>query len=144
VPGDAASAFYATAAGDLDHWLDESLSHWMWHGAWVALSLLLLGAGLRATAPASAAGNVIGGVGGAIHGLTFFLVTVEGVTTLLGIPATIAFLVWTLAAARRGLDARVVVVFFLASSIATLVGYVAWAAMNGWTLPEFSKVGAFQ
>ena len=35
-------AFYATTAGDLDHWLDEVLGHWAWHVAWVALSVLML------------------------------------------------------------------------------------------------------
>jgi hypothetical protein len=23
--------------GDLDHWFDETLSHWLWHIAWAAL-----------------------------------------------------------------------------------------------------------
>jgi len=25
----------------------------------------------------------------------------------------------------------------------TLIGYLGWSALHGWTLPEFSKVGLF-
>ena len=46
-PGPARDAFYATEAGDLDHWFDEGLGHWLWHLAWAALSILMLVAGDR-------------------------------------------------------------------------------------------------
>jgi hypothetical protein len=80
-------------------------------------------------------------VAGLIYGATFFLVSVEGVTTQLGIPASILILAWCLIAARRGLARQPVVTFFLVASVVTLVGYGGWGALNGWTLPEFSKVG---
>jgi hypothetical protein len=68
---------------------------------------------------------------------------VEGVTTLLGIPASILILAWTLRARQRGLARQPVVTFFLVTTIVTLLGYVGWGALNHWTLPEFSKVGLF-
>ena len=46
-PGADRGAFYATEAGDLDHWFDEGLGHWLWHLAWAALSVLMLVAGDR-------------------------------------------------------------------------------------------------
>jgi hypothetical protein len=41
-PHAATEAFYQTAPGELDLWLDETLSHWMWHVAWVAFAILML------------------------------------------------------------------------------------------------------
>ena len=129
--------------GELDLWLDETLSHWMWHVAWVALAILMLAAATRDTARRADRTSVLAVVAGLVHGATFFLVSVEGVTALLGIPASILILAWCLAAGRRGLLRQPVVTFFLVSTVVTLIGYVVWGARNGWTLPEFSKVGLF-
>lgn len=144
---DAANVFYGTIPGDLDLWLDEVLSHWMWHGAWVALSILLLAAGARNRASAWASrerGTATAATAGFVHGAVFFIVTVEGVTTALGIPASILFLVWSAIAAVAGPGRRPVVLFFAISSVATLLGYLVWGAGHDWTLPEFSKVGLFK
>jgi hypothetical protein len=142
-PHDAAEAFYRTVPGDLDLWLDEVLSHWMWHAAWVALSILVLAAATRGSVAPPHRTSVTAVAAGLVHGATFFLVTVEGATTLLGIPASILILAWCLAAGRRGLLRQPVVTFFLVSTVVTLLGYVVWGALNDWTLPEFSKVGLF-
>jgi hypothetical protein len=143
VPPDLAEAFIQTAPGELAHWFDEELSHLMWHAAWVALSFLLLFAASRTPAVPASRTSLTAVAAGFVHGATFFIVSVEGVTTLLGIPASIILLAWSASLARQGLAGRPVVVFFLVSSIVTLVGYVGWAALNGGTLPEFSKVGLF-
>ena len=155
---DGAEAFYGTVPGDLDHWLDETLGHWLWHAAWVALTVLMLAAtaGTAAATRGGAAttGRPIAGASvaarrpmaiaaGAIHGVTFFLVTVEGVTTALGIPASLLFLAWSAVRVRREPGRDPVATFVLVSSIVTLIGYLGWAALHGWTLPEFSKVGLF-
>lgn len=142
-PHDSVKAFYGTGPGDLDLWLDETLSHWMWHAAWVGLSTLIFAAASRAPITAASRPSVAAGAAGFVHGVTFFLVTVEGVTTLLGIPASILLLVWTALTARRGLAGRPVASFFLVASVATLIGYLVWGALHSWTLPEFSKVGLF-
>jgi hypothetical protein len=141
-PHDAVKAFYGTVPGDLNLWLDETLSHWMWHAAWVALSILIVAAATRSpVAQANRPG--LAAAAGLIHGATFFLVTVEGATTLLGIPASILLLAWAALTARRELAGRPVALFFLVASIVTLLGYLGWGAQHGWTLPEFSKVGLF-
>jgi hypothetical protein len=142
-PHDGAQAFYATVPGDLDLWLDETLSHWMWHVAWVALSVLVLAAATRAGAPLVGRASLRAAVAGLVHGATFFLVSVEGVTTLVGIPASALILAWSLLEARHGRARQPVVTFFLVAMIVTLLGYLGWAALNHWTLPEFSKVGLF-
>ena len=142
-PHDTVEAFYRTVPGDLDLWLDEVLSHWMWHAAWVALSILVLAAATRGSVALPDRTSVTAVVAGLVHGATFFLVTVEGATTLLGIPASVLILAWCLLAGRRGLLRQPVVTFFLVSAVVTLLGYVVWGALNDWTLPEFSKVGLF-
>jgi hypothetical protein len=142
VPPGAVEAFLGTAPGDLNHWLDEFLSHWLWHVGWVALSILLLAAASRTQGEPAAGTSKAAAVAGFVHGATFFVVTVEGATTLLGIPASIVLLGWSASLARRGLAGRPVVVFFLVASIVTLVGYVGWAALHGGTLPEFSKLSS--
>jgi hypothetical protein len=142
-PPGGAAAFYQTVPGDLDLWLDETLSHWMWHAAWIALSILVLAAATRADVPPIGRTSATAALAGLVHGATFFLVSVEGVTTLLGIPASILILTVSLLAGRRGLARHPVVTFLLVTTVVTLLGYVGWGALNQWTLPEFSKVGLF-
>jgi hypothetical protein len=142
VPPDATEAFVRTAPGELNHWLDETLSHWMWHIAWVALSILLLAAATRTQSASAAGTSLTAAAAGFVHGATFFVVTVEGVTTVLGIPASIVLLLWSASLARRRLGSRPVVVFFLVASVVTLVGYAGWAALHGGTLPEFTKLSS--
>jgi hypothetical protein len=137
-----AKAFYLTVPGDLDLWLDETLSHWMWHAAWIGFAILMLAAATRGPAVTGVRTSVTAVLAGLIHGATFFLVSVEGVTTQLGIPASILILAWCLVAGRRGLR-HPVVTFFLVSTIVTLLGYAVWGVRNGGTLPEFSTGGGF-
>ena len=134
--------FYATPAGDLDNWLDEVLSHWLWHIAYVALAVLMLWHGRGAAPIVGRAASATTALAGFVYGATFFIVTVQGGTAeLLGIPASILFLAWSVAEIRRGPQGRAIVTFFLVSSVVTLVGYAAWAWINHWTLPGFYEVG---
>ena len=142
-PPGGAETFYTTAPGDLDLWLDETLSHWMWHVAWVALSILVLAAATRAGGLPMGRVSTMAAVAGIVHGVTFFIVSVEGVTALLGIPASILILAWSVLVGRRGLARQAVVTFFLVATVVTLIGYLGWGALHDWTLPEFSKVGLF-
>ena len=128
-------AFYATRAGDLDHWLDEEQGHWVWHLAWAALSVLMVAQATRRSASGTDAGGSLPAVAGLIHGSTFFFVTTEGGTAALGIPLSLGLAIWSAAALRRGVRSPILR-FFLVSSIATLAGYVAWAAVNGGRLVE--------
>ena len=142
-PKDAVQAFYLTVPGELDLWLDETLSHWMWHVAWLALSILFLAAATWRSVVHREHPSRMAAIAGGVHGVTFFLVSVEGVTTALGIPASISILTWCVLAARGGLRRQPVVTFFLVSTALTLLGYAGWAALNDWRLPEFSSVGLF-
>jgi hypothetical protein len=136
--GVARETFYATDPGDLDHWLDEELSHWLWHGAWAGISILLvLAATIAGRNSRWERASGLAALAGVIHGATFFVVTVEGQTTSLGIAVSLVLLAWCLVLALVQRSRHPVVTFFLASSIVTLLGYLGWAALHDWQLPEF-------
>ncbi len=127
-------AFYATPVGDLDHWFDEVLSHWLWHVAWLGMLAMLLWVGStgRGSAPRSLGiPTVVSAVAGLVHGFTWFVVTDEGGTWPLAIPATVVLLV--LGWLARGRDAeRVISTFIVVGSVLTLVLYAIWVAVYGW------------
>jgi hypothetical protein len=143
VPTGDVAAFRQTVPGELTHWLDESLSHWMSEGAWVAMSVLVVLAVPRSSTDLPRQASVAAAVGGVLYGVTFFIVTVEGATTLLGIAGSVLLLAWAIGATRRGRARHPVVTFFLVGAIMTFAGYAGWAALNGGTLPEFTSVGLF-
>ena len=133
-PGADRGAFYATEAGDLDHWFDEGLGHWLWHLAWAALSILMLWrATVRRDWPLPAGWLPL--VAGLIQGVTFFFVTVEGETTLLGIPLSLFFVAWTARETLAG-STNPVFRFFLVSSAVTLLAYAGWVIAYGWPFAE--------
>jgi len=74
-------------------------------------------------------------VAGAIVGVTFFFVTVEGETTALGIPLSLLFVAWTARETLAG-SSNPVFRFFLVSSAVTLLTYAAWAIAYGWPFAE--------
>ena len=133
--------FYATPAGALDYWLDEVLSHWLWHAAYLGLAVMILWHGRRLAPDVGRSAWPTAALAGFVYGVVFFIVTVEGGTAALGIPASIAFLAWSGYLTLRGPSSRSVVTFFLVASVATLVGTAVWAAINGWTLPGFYDAG---
>lgn len=120
----------AQAAGtdtwSLTYFYDETLSHWLWH-----LGILALAAGLIWAwweAPAESAGPIGGRVyvAGGLHGLTLFLVLVEGRTALLFLPALTVMLVGLVAQRRSVLGKNPVLSFFLAASAVALAVTAAW------------------
>ena len=137
----ARNAYYTTPPGELDHWLDETLSHWLWHVGWIAISALIIAAATRHRGDRSDPVTPAAWMGGALQGATFFVVTVEGTTTQLGIPFSIAVLVWSLIARWRALARQPVVGFFLVTAVVTLAGYLAWAALNGGRPPSSARWG---
>ena len=132
--GEARETFYATQAGDLDHWFDETLSHWLWHLAWAALSILMLVVASRRRDWPTASG-ALGGFAGLLHGATLFFVTTEGETAALGVPLSILLLAWTARETAAG-SRNPAIRFFLVSAVTTLAGYAVWAAVNGGRLAE--------
>ncbi len=133
--GPARDAFYATPVGMLDHWLDEVLSHWLWHVGWLGLlgGLLWVGSAGRAdgTVPAMIP-SVLAGFAGAVHGLTWFIVTDEGRTWQLAIPATVVVLALASLFRRRDGSGRVITTFLIVGSGVALALYAVWVVVAGW------------
>lgn len=127
-------AFYATSVGNLDHWFDEVLSHWLWHVAWLGMLGVLLWIGAAGRAMAGRALRipaVVAGIAGLVHGFTWFVVTDEGGTWPLALPATAVLLVLGWLARRRDVD-RVISTFIVVGAAVSLVLYAIWIALYGW------------
>jgi hypothetical protein len=139
--GAARDVFYATAAGELDHFLDEDLGHWAWHAAWALLSILLLVTSRRpGTLPQpSTSASRTAAIAAVLHGATFAIVTTEGGTAGLGIPLSLVLL----GAAGYGLRAgsrHPTLIFLAVSSAVTLIAYLGWGLANGGRLVEPCQV----
>ena len=135
-------AFYATPPGALDHWFDEVLSHWLWHIAWAALLLALVVLARRApvdSLPRDGRADGVAAFGGVIHGLTWVAVTIEGSTTMLGIPTAAVLLLLAAPLLRRSSATRPVAVFFIASGLVALGLYAIYVAIYGWPPPELTR-----
>lgn len=126
-------------ARDLTEFWDERFGHYLWHGAALGLSGLVLFAAARA--PAAARGARWNGlVAAAIYGFALFLIGDEGGTAPLLLVFAVAFVAvaWT----QR---ARV-----LASPVLTMLGggyalmivlFGIWFVYWGGRLPQFSELG---
>lgn len=128
-------AFYATPVGTLDHFLDEELSHWLWHAAWGGLLLLLLWAGAARPVDGTLPGGpalALASAAGVVHGFTVAVVTDEGGTWLAAIPFTVLLLVLAVLVRRPDGSGRVVTRFLVVGSLVTLVLYAVWIAYAGW------------
>jgi hypothetical protein len=129
-------------AARLTHDLDELVSHVIWHGALVGLSVLII-VTAAGSPPESPTRPILAALCAAAFafGATFFLMVVEGGTGIIGVPAAVAVSSIGIWRSRRMTFRRgAVSVFVLGYALATLL-FVGWAAMNGWSLPEFSEVG---
>jgi len=119
---------------------DEVLSHYLWHLGIVGLSALLL---IRQwqnpfTGERSSLGLLL--LAGIIHGLTFFVVVVEGGTALLGIPFAIIVILAGLVWGRAKLPEQPLLLFFLVSYVVAMLFFAGWGLYWGG-LPEFSELG---
>lgn len=128
----------ASAAWRLDYFLDEHLSHVLWHGAIILLPcLLLFGNGVQAEFS-----RPICIVSAVPYGFSYFAITVEGQTAAMGIVSALVLSGWIgLEFRKRRKDAFSV--FFLSALLLALALYLLWFVLHGG-LPQFSEVGLLQ
>lgn len=129
-------------AADLASFYDEKLSHLIWHGSALALSaLVVFRGGDRTPASGPATTVALGAVAAAVYGFAFFLIAVEGATSVL---AVCGGAIVTVIAARHGLRAMlrqpIQALFGLGYPVMLLL-LGTWFLYWGGTLPEFSHLG---
>jgi hypothetical protein len=127
-------------ASILTSFYDEVLSHYLWHLGVVGLSALLLTRQWQNpfTGERSPLGLPL--LAGIIHGLTFFVVVVEGGTALFGIPFAIVVILAGLVWGRDKLREQPLLLFLLVSYIVAMLFFAGWGIYWGG-LPEFSELG---
>jgi len=129
----------ATAVHGLVNFYDEVLSHYLWHGAILAISALLLYLAMRAPSLSSRPGWGWIVPAGLLYGITCFLAFTEGTTVPLGLPAVVLLLVGLIVLLRDRIRTDNLVAFFFVGYVVTLVLLAAWGiAWKGF--PEPMKV----
>ncbi len=127
------AALAPTGIADLTYFYDEVLSHYLWHGAVMALAALLLWRQLRHLFAEAAAGLGWPIAGGIIHGITFALITLEGQTAPLAIPfagvVTLICLIWGGGKLRRGPILLFSLVAFGLAFILFLAWWLSWGCL---------------
>jgi hypothetical protein len=124
----------------LTHFLDEVLSHYLWHVGLIGLSALLLYRQWQHPAP-----QAVNGLGwaigaGVLHGVNYFLTIVEAATGPLGVPFAVAVVVFTLLRGRGQLRTQPLLLFFFVAYLVATLLFLGWGIY--WRgLPEFSRVG---
>jgi len=124
----------------LTYFYDEVLSHYLWHLGIVGLAILLLirGWGYPYKQKIGYTWPVI--LAGILHGLTLFMIFVEGGTAPIGITfvvtVTLVVLIW----GRDKSKSQPLLSFIFLSCIVGLIFLAGWAIYWGG-LPQFSEIG---
>jgi len=119
----------------LTYFLDEYLSHYLWHIGIVGLSALLIYRQWKKPFLEGKAPLVPLVLGGLIYGFSYFLIIMEGNTAPLGVTfsvlATLFIVIW----ARKKLSQQPLVTFFLISYILAVILFLVWGIMWGGLPP---------
>lgn len=124
----------ATDLYTLTYFLDEHLSHYLWHFGIVGLAVVLIYQEWRSPAGQSTIwwATILGGV---LYGFTAFMFFTEGQTTPLGLPFTILVVAFTLISGRKKLNTHPVLAFFFVSFLVALLFFAGWIIYTGFTFP---------
>jgi len=109
----------------LVYFLDENLSHSLWHLGVLGLAALLI---YEAWHPAASDRTDWAYVMPAafLHGITLFLIIDEGNTVWIGLPFTLAVTLTVLARGTRKLSQQPVLAFFFTSCLIALLVFLGW------------------
>jgi hypothetical protein len=127
-------------AATLTYFLDEVLSHHLWHIGLVGLSALLINRQWKNPFVNERSGLGFEIAAGIIHGFNYFVVIVEGGTAPLGIPFAVLVVIFTLVWGRHKLRQQPILTFFFVTYLVATLCLLAWSMYWGG-LPEFSEVG---
>ena len=112
----------------LTYFLDEHLSHYLWHIGIAGLAALLIYREWRYPASEKVTWSATTPAG-LISGITYFLIFAEGQTVPLGLPFTLIIALLTLIWGRKKLEQQPIFAFF---AIACLTAFVLLAGWGLW------------
>jgi hypothetical protein len=123
----------------LTYFLDEHLSHYLWHAGILGLTALLIYREWRRPAGVKTIwwATIIAGL---IYGFTSFCIFLEGQTVLLGLPFTVIIILLTLIWGREKLAQQPLLGFFFVACLVAAVLLIGWGVYWGG-FPQFSDVG---
>ena len=124
----------------LTHFLDEVLSHYLWHVGLVGLSALLIYRQWKNPFENERSGTGYVITAGIIHGFNYFLTIVEAATTPLGVPFAVLVVIAALVWGRKELARQPILTFFFVAYLVATLFFLGWGIYWGG-LPEFSQVG---
>lgn len=124
----------STVAYKLTYFLDEVLSHYIWHLGIVGLALFLIYAQWKNPYedPWKPGGTVI--LAAALHGLTLFLIFIEGGTCPLGALFCLTVVCLVIGWGRTKLRSEPIVSFFFITCMLTLILIAGWTIAWGGCL----------
>jgi hypothetical protein len=129
------------AAHSVTELFDEKVGHLLWHGAALALAVLIVVRGIEAVSGRARSTRLTVGLAALVYGFAFFLIAVEGATAILVAAGSIVIVALALRDGPRALLHRPTAAFFGGSHTLTLVLLGAWFVYWGGRLPEFSSLG---
>jgi hypothetical protein len=130
-------------ADTLTYFLDEVLSHYIWHIGLVGLSALLIYRQWRNPFAGERSGLGFETAGGILHGLTYFIIVVEAGTAPLGVPYALLVVIFTLIWGRTKLRQQPILAFFFVTCLVATLLFLGWGLYWGG-LPQFSEVGIIE
>lgn len=123
----------------LTYFLDEHLSHYLWHLGVLGLAALMIyrewrrPAGITTTWWATA-------LGGFFYGFTYFCIFLEGQTAMLGFPFAIIITLLALIWGRQRMGKQPILAFFFVACLLATLLFAGWGLYWGG-FPEFTEVG---
>ena len=129
----------ASTIYQLTYFLDEHLSHYLWHIGVLGLAGIIIYREWRRPADKPTVWwiTILAGV---LYGFTYFCIFLEGQTVPLGFPAAAIFLTFTLIWGRKQLPEKPILAFFFISALVAFVLFTGWGLYWGG-FPQFSDVG---
>ncbi len=120
---------------------DELLSHYLWHGATIALSTVIIWREAITERAWDRTLFALVGPAAVLYGLTYFLIIVEGNTAPIGVPFAALATIVLLVAGRRRLIDHPRGAFFGIAYASSLVLFLGWWAYWGRLVPPCEVIG---
>ena len=123
----------------LTYFVDEHLSHFIWHIGIIGLALLLIYRDWRHPAdfPTQWWSTILAGL---LYGFMLFCIFLEGQTVILGLPSCILISLVVMIWGRRQLAKKPILAFFFIAFLIAALFLVGWRLYWGG-FPQFSDVG---